>query len=1742
MVSVTKGFEPFPLVICSPGPMSGFPSSVIKVTEVEATSQREEDGAKAAFALGGGEVAAKTVENIKGEEDESLEENLENSTEGGVGMPPPPPPSVEKAKKTTWREGGILREVPSPKNLQGNAGLGLGGRTVVLDDAPSEAGSNEGYLDRLQFVGPLVDDTEEIIGSKIPIRVMVTHGAVRDSHKMVRTPARHPDKATLCGEDFLNESYRKTFLANNTRKSWRDREETTTQIQEARLSIFGIDETGRRVAMHMPYHPYIYVFKGEWDTSPKVTVLAGAGGYGARGAPHWKAKGQVKSVVEKDRSEKNGPTRNNKVKRVWKEAEAEAYKVHIREQLAKEGGVSPDSLRFSSEKRRHCYIFERDPSRPGKSRKWPYWKVEFPTVESRSRAGRAFKQTTTDSLTEKNDCGGKPFRLPRKNDEGEIPQSIRQETPTRNLYAKIEEEYIKPEWQAMERIAPGSWVEVGAGRYRPSPRAVTHSEFDLDVGAFKEVRSLPAKVEAAPILYSGFDIECQRGGHKAGFPSWMAPEDKVFDISNALKWWGAVPPKVRAKCPSLKAGETFLVVSQAFLPERADFGPEDIPTDDPLHITEVCKDEAHLLRRWRDFTHVWLGVDAFTGWNIGRFDFPFLLGRFRVVHGAERCTFMSRYIGEFCKQTHKRLKSNALGFNDIYCPFEAMVLDGFMEDKTVKSGRESNSLRYVAGAELGPEFAKDPVTPGQMFATWDATEDGHWCKNAGEEAGARPSAQDFWKVLRYCAQDSVVAMEIVDRMGYFLANFEMAKASFVPFHILVTSGQQIKVLLLLLNFAHERDYVLNNLRSKLYASTGFPGGTVIQATLAAIFKAMGILDFASLYPSIMRAFNQCFSTFLKPEDLAAILADGTPIRTFKTAIGTFNFVRKIKSNMRVPRKIGEAMKAKGLPVELTENGQAVFHEAIPEGCSNEGEEGVLVAMESYLKNMRDGYKAKMKNGFKKGAHYKAIAKAIALLLDAGLDEASTVEEIEACLRKTVLRGATEKLEELTAWDSYGPSLAKHIQGGGEANQQAEVEAADQSAYWAQEGKNYNARQLTAKIFMNAIFGFSGGESGPYPFYPLAASITEQGSLMIKDCVHYIENVWAGMPFQVVYGDTDSVMMTPIAEGVTVEEARKGFAKLEMELTLIFPRPVEMEYEMLVVRMLRKGPKMYVKLHIPDTEEAARAWDRGDMSDAKIEAKGIQTVRKDKAPWVKRVLSNVIEDFMKAPALEAPSVMLNSLETRLWGLVTDTFEDHDYQWTVSIQPDQEYSHNHPITGSKSYPPPALPCIWAQEKYMPGSGLQPGDRVPLVAVRYPRVERAGRAALKKIYEERLRPPPGRRGAAGFKNTISFNFNKLANADETNTCVMVMSMGEFQRLRAEKGPDYVAINRAWYLVHQFWAAVASVKGKKSVGLFSMMNKEVTTVLARTVSKIHEYELRREGRFGRSLFGGLLMDKTKCGVDAIRKPKGLVYNGSAFGPEGTKLASTKVKDIITGKVVDTRFKERTNKKKKKKKAKKKAVVNYNEQGMMRSWMTSGGALDGGASSGGRGGGAKRGGAKGGGPARIYDTPYLPSMRGTKRPTRTLGGAVRAQARAPEGGFKSMSELFATGVPKDRRPPSGLAFEREAGGTKRRRTSSSPDDGADLLGISTIPLVRPGEKPKQNPKGVTMRVSGAGAFKLGSKGKAKTYSAAGKKREAPSTGPTPTARGATTGPAKGKAKKKQKAADTNAQRAAFSRMSVMFK
>ena len=599
--------------------------------------------------------------------------------------------------------GGMLADVPPSRDLEGNPGLGLGGRTIVLDNKPHTAASNEAWAQRAAWVGPIVDDSAAIAASTTDVTMMVLHGTVQDSTEFpVLPPGVAVDNAVACNDTFYEDTYRASYMAKNSRGRDRDRAGGAgagAGSPQARLVIFGVDETGRRITLHMPFKPYIYMLAGEWNMD------------------------------------------TNKVKALWKKKDAKAAIESVARNMAFGGHCDVDAVKVTLEYRRHCLVFENDPDpRNGRTRLFPYYKVEFPTAAARKSAGRHFKHPMTRDPEEVSRCGCKKMKVafvPQPGTGGDRREIT--------ILPKIEEDYIKPEWQAMENLAPRTWVEVPAKRYTVMPR-VTHSEHDLALRDYAAIKILD-RADMAPLLYCGFDLECQRGGLARGFPNWMAAEDKVFDISSGLRWWGKVPPKVLAACPSLRPGHTWLVVSQIFMPPRADFSPADLPVD-PLHVTEVCEDEAHLLRRWRDLTHVWLGCDAYTGWNILKFDYPYLVGRFRTVRGAYRAMFQSRFVGRLCNTKFKKMVSNARGYNDYLCPVEAPVMDGCAEDCQIKTKRESHSLKNVAREELGEEYSKDPVKAEHMFAVWDATPEGTWMEEIGARADAKPTPEDVWNKYR----------------------------------------------------------------------------------------------------------------------------------------------------------------------------------------------------------------------------------------------------------------------------------------------------------------------------------------------------------------------------------------------------------------------------------------------------------------------------------------------------------------------------------------------------------------------------------------------------------------------------------------------------------------------------------------------------------------------------------------------------------------------------------------------------------------------------------------------------------------------------------------------------------------------------------------------------------------------------------------------------------------------------------
>lgn len=110
---------------------------------------------------------------------------------------------------------------------------------------------------------------------------------------------------------------------------------------------------------------------------------------------------------------------------------------------------------------------------------------------------------------------------------------------------------------------------------------------------------------------------------------------------------------------------------------------------------------------------------------------------------------------------------------------------------------------------------------------------------------------------------------------------------------------QIKVYSVLLGKAREMGFVIPDDRAiGLPEGVKYEGATVLQAQRGAYFEVVSALDFASLYPSIIRAHNMCYSTLVmddEPDSVAAAAeaaAAGALFHQTDTAMGTFRFAQQ----------------------------------------------------------------------------------------------------------------------------------------------------------------------------------------------------------------------------------------------------------------------------------------------------------------------------------------------------------------------------------------------------------------------------------------------------------------------------------------------------------------------------------------------------------------------------------------------------------------------------------------------------------------------------------------------------------------------------------------------------------------------------------------------------------------------------------------------------------------------------------
>jgi len=90
----------------------------------------------------------------------------------------------------------------------------------------------------------------------------------------------------------------------------------------------------------------------------------------------------------------------------------------------------------------------------------------------------------------------------------------------------------------------------------------------------------------------------------------------------------------------------------------------------------------------------------------------------------------------------------------------------------------------------------------------------------------------------------------------------MARVTGVPISFLLSRGQSIKVLSQLLRKAKQKNLVIPNIKGQGSGQDTFEGATVLEARAGFYEKPIATLDFASLYPSIMMAYNLCYCTLV----------------------------------------------------------------------------------------------------------------------------------------------------------------------------------------------------------------------------------------------------------------------------------------------------------------------------------------------------------------------------------------------------------------------------------------------------------------------------------------------------------------------------------------------------------------------------------------------------------------------------------------------------------------------------------------------------------------------------------------------------------------------------------------------------------------------------------------------------------------------------------------------------------------
>ena len=435
-------------------------------------------------------------------------------------------------------------------------------------------------------------------------------------------------------------------------------------------------------------------------------------------------------------------------------------------------------------------------------------------------------------------------------------------------------------------IGGASWLTLPGGSYtlRPDAERKTHCQVEVDISYEKIIarKSEGDWNKIAPLRILSFDIECQ--GRKGYFPE--AEKDPVIQIANVVSVYGQPDPIVKN-----------VFTLKGCLPI---VGTQVITSDT----------EQELLLKWREFLEE-VDADIITGYNVQNFDIPYLLDRAEALgklsNGAKMRSFKlwGRIKGSAARMKESTFQSAAYGKrNNVDTTIEGRVVFDMLPYMQRNHKLSSYSLNSVCAEFLSQQ--KEDVHHSIISDLQNGTD------------------EDRHRLAVYCVKDAVLPLKLMEKLSVLINYVEMARVTGVPVSFLITRGQQIKVFSMILRKCLAENLCVPDL-PKGRSEGAYEGATVLDPIKKFYTTPISTLDFASLYPSIMQAYNLCYSTLCTPGDLAKL----KPEQYGKNPNGTF--VKAETKQGILPTILSELLAARKQAKKDMKNAPNEFEKAVQNG-------------------------------------------------------------------------------------------------------------------------------------------------------------------------------------------------------------------------------------------------------------------------------------------------------------------------------------------------------------------------------------------------------------------------------------------------------------------------------------------------------------------------------------------------------------------------------------------------------------------------------------------------------------------------------------------------------------------------------------------------------------------------------------------------------------------------------------------